>query len=165
MQPDHYRNLPLGFDLSTYEIHSSNVTRRLKHLELIDIGGRELIIHHTPGETPGAICLQDNLYNILFTGDTFLIGGSIWAHLEESDFDLYLSSLNYLNRLLDHISYICPAHNEIWVPKEFLNIVLGAFEEIKKGGIKPKIVGNKHIYSFNEFNVITRVIGKKYEYK
>ena len=114
----------------------------------------------TPGETPGAICLQDKLHNILFTGDTFLIGGSLLAHLEESNFDVYFDSLKYLSGLLDQVDHLCPAHNEAYVPKESLHLALDAFEQIASGLIEPEFVENKFIYHFKEFNVITPYMKK-----
>ena len=43
-------------------------------------------MHHTPSETPGAICLLDTLHNLLFVGDLIVPGGSHWVHIEEADF-------------------------------------------------------------------------------
>ena len=41
MQPHHYVELPEEFDLETYQIHHSQVKRRLEHQESIDLGNRE----------------------------------------------------------------------------------------------------------------------------
>ena len=81
-----YLELPPDFDPATYEIRPSRVTRRLQHLEVIDLGERSLTVHHTPGHTEGSICLLDSRDNLLFTGDTFY-PGMLFAHFEESDFD------------------------------------------------------------------------------
>ena len=65
-------------------IHPSNISRKLHNLEKITLGKRMLTVHHTPGETPASICLYDNKYGLLFTGDTFY-PGTLWPYLEESD--------------------------------------------------------------------------------
>ncbi len=63
-------NLPDGFDPSGYAIQLAQVTRRLKHLEMLELGGRTLQVHHTPGHSPGSIRLWDSRDGLLFTGDT-----------------------------------------------------------------------------------------------
>ena len=46
---------------------------RLKHGDSIAIGSTELMVIHTPGHTPGGICLLHDGH--LFTGDTLFVGG------------------------------------------------------------------------------------------
>jgi glyoxylase-like metal-dependent hydrolase (beta-lactamase superfamily II) len=72
-----------------YRIHPSNISRKLHNLEKITLGKRMLTVYHTPGETPGSICLYDNKYGLLFTGDTFY-PGTLWPYLEESELEVYL---------------------------------------------------------------------------
>jgi glyoxylase-like metal-dependent hydrolase (beta-lactamase superfamily II) len=55
-----YLELPPGFDPATYEIKPSPGTRRLHHLETIELGKRSLTVHHTPGHSPGSICLLES---------------------------------------------------------------------------------------------------------
>jgi glyoxylase-like metal-dependent hydrolase (beta-lactamase superfamily II) len=74
LEPGSYMDLPPGFDPTAYEIRPSPVTRRLCHLDVIDLGKRTLTIHHTPGHSPGSICLLDSRDGLLFTGDTFYPG-------------------------------------------------------------------------------------------
>ncbi len=152
MQPDSYLDLPLEFDLTTYMIHSSHVARRLHHLETFDLGNRQITIHHTPGETPGNICLQDSRYRILFTGDTFY-PGTLWVHLEEADFDKYRESISYLTRLLEQVNHLCPAHNEAYVPKEMLFQALEAFEQIGASQLHAEVLDYARLYYFQGFNI------------
>jgi hydroxyacylglutathione hydrolase len=48
------------------------VTRTLRHGELIDVCG--LTVFHTPGHTPGSICLYRKEDQVLFSGDTLFYG-------------------------------------------------------------------------------------------
>ena len=121
---------------------------------MIELGNRKLIVHHTHGESPGAICLQDTHYNILFTGDIISPGGSLWVHLDESDFKAYFQSLKYLAGLLNKVHYLCPAHNEASISKNLLLSALDAFKQISTGSVKPKTIGDRHIYEFKEFSVL-----------
>jgi glyoxylase-like metal-dependent hydrolase (beta-lactamase superfamily II) len=81
-------------------------------LKSIKFGGFELEVIHTPGHTPGSICLFDRKNRILFSGDTLfadgffgrtdLIGGS------EAELMKSLEKIKKLNYRL-----LCPGHNEI----------------------------------------------------
>ena len=152
MQPEHYGTLPQDFNLTSYKICPSRITRRLQHLDVIALGGRELTIHHTPGETPGSICLFDSKYDLLFTGD-LVYPGTLWAHLEESDVIKYTHSLRYLANLLTKVKHLCPAHNEAFVHKKLLMSVLEGFEQITEGQITGKLENNVMLFRFKEFNI------------
>ena len=44
--------------------------------DVIDLGDVKLKVIHTPGHTPGSICLYDEASRVMFTGDTVFEGGS-----------------------------------------------------------------------------------------
>ncbi len=148
MRSDWYLELPPGFDPTTYEVRPSKVTRRLRHLEAIELGGRTLTVQHTPGHTPGSICLHDSRDALLFTGDTFYPG-----LMEASDLAAYLQSLKYLLGLLGGVSHLCPAHNEAYVPKEALARVLQDFERIAAGKAAFESQGEMRVYRFDGFSI------------
>ena len=148
-----YLELPGGFDPATYEIRPSQVTRRLQHLDVIDLGGRTLTVHHTPGHTPGSICLLDSRDNLLFTGDTFY-PGMLFAHFEDSDFDAYQKSIQYLVSLLPQVNHLCPSHNEAFVDKAALAHVQAAFEQIVNDAASFETDGDVRIYRFDGFGLM-----------
>jgi len=152
LRPGSYLDLPLDFDPTTYEIRPSPVTRRLRHLETVELGGPTLTVHHTPGHSPGSICLLDSRDGLLFTGDTFY-PGMLYAHFDDSDFDAYRRSLEYLVGLLDRMSHLCPAHNEAYVPKEMLARVLGSFEQIAADQAPFELRDQVRVYRFEGFGV------------
>jgi glyoxylase-like metal-dependent hydrolase (beta-lactamase superfamily II) len=151
MRPGSYLDLPSSFDLDSYEIRPCLPTRLLSHLEEIDLGGRRLTVHHTPGETPGAVCLFDEGNGMLFTGDTFY-PGTLWAHQEESDFDAFGSSLRYLAGL-PGVRRLCPAHNEASVPGEMLRAAADAFDLIAAGSVPYEPREGTRLYRFDGFAV------------
>ena len=153
LQPGSHLDLPPDFDATAYEIRPSRVTRRLHHLEAIELGGRTLTVHHTPGHSPGSLCLLDSRDGLLFTGDTFY-PGTLYAHLEGSDFDAYLQSVRYLVGLLDQVSHLCPAHNETYVLKETLVRVLDAFNRIVTGQVASELYDETQIYRFDGFGIM-----------
>ena len=66
-------------------IHSSdaeflrtlNIERlvRLRDRDTVETAGRSLTVFHTPGHTPGSICLYEPFEKLLFSGDTVFPGG------------------------------------------------------------------------------------------
>ncbi len=54
-----------------------NIDLLLKDGDLIDIGGSILRVVHTPGHTPGSICLYELESKSLFSGDTIFPHGGI----------------------------------------------------------------------------------------
>jgi glyoxylase-like metal-dependent hydrolase (beta-lactamase superfamily II) len=152
MRPDWYLELPSGFDPAIYEIHPCRVTRRLHHLEAIELGGRTLTVHHTPGHSSGSLCLFDSRDSLLFTGDAFY-PGAMYAHFEDSDFGAYRQSMKYLVGMLDQVRHLCPAHNEAYVPKETLARVLDAFEQVAANQAAFELDDGIRVYHFEGFSV------------
>ncbi len=148
MNPKDYFEFPKQFDPLTYQILPSRVTRRLKHLETIDLGNRILTIHNTPGHTPGSICLTDERDGLFFTGDTFYQG-----LMEVADIPVYCRSLEYMITLLDRMAHLCPAHNEVYAPKEMLHELLKDFKRIIKGEVPFKNQGETRTYYFDRYSL------------
>jgi glyoxylase-like metal-dependent hydrolase (beta-lactamase superfamily II) len=152
LEPGSYLDLPDGFDPATYEIRPSAVTQRLHHLQSIDLGGRSLQVHHTPGHSPGSLCLLDRRDLLLFTGDTYY-PGMLYAHFEDSDWQDYRRSLAYLADLQDEVSYLCPAHNEAIVPREHLRQAALALEQIERGLVPFEVEEGTRVYRLEEFGI------------
>ncbi|NHK30359.1 MAG: MBL fold metallo-hydrolase, partial [Asgard group archaeon] len=123
-------DLPSGFDRNSYHIKPSKVSKMIKHQEIINLGNRELLIHHTPGHSPASICIQDFQYKILFIGDT-LYPGEMYLDLEGSNIETYFKSINYLNDLYEEILFLCPGHNEALISKDYLRGFKNACDEVK----------------------------------
>ena len=153
LSPGSYLELPSGFDPTSYEIRPSPVTHRLRHQETIDLGGRKLTVHHTPGHSPGSICLLDSRDDLLFTGDAFY-PGMMYGHFEDSDFDVYQQSIDYMVGLLPQVSHLCPAHNEAYVPKEVLQRVQEAFASIVSDQAPYDLDDGARVYRFEGFGLM-----------
>jgi len=150
--PGSYTDVPEGFDRACYEIKPSPVTRRLRDLDAIELGARTLTVYHTPGHSPGSICLLDSLESILFTGDT-IYPGTLYAQFAESDFETYRRSLRRLTGMLGEVAYLCPAHNEARVSKGLIGSVSDAFVRIAAGEAVGYPQGEALIFSFDRFRV------------
>lgn len=156
MTPDSFIHLPAELDISQYEIRPSKVTRRVRHLETVQLGKRELTIHHTPGHSPGSICLLDSRDGFLFTGDTYY-SGTLFAHLDESDFQAYHRSVKHLVSLLDQVSMLCPSHNQAHAPREALLHLLKAFEQIVSARVPYEVKYNTRHYRFKNFSLKSKI--------
>lgn len=49
--------------------------RDLRDGEVLEAGGHRLEVRHTPGHTPGGVCLWDEAAGVVFSADTLFAGG------------------------------------------------------------------------------------------
>src|ERR1035437_273373 len=103
------RPLPDGFDPASYQVVPSKPTRLLEDNEVLDLGGRELRVLHTPGHSPDSICLLDEKNGLLFGGDT-INTGPIYAQLEDSDVAEFARSTARLADLSASIERVFVCH-------------------------------------------------------
>lgn len=64
-----------GFDEEGVDYTVDHVDRSLAEGDTITWGGDALRVLHTPGHTPGSICLLSQAQRVLFSGDTLFAGG------------------------------------------------------------------------------------------
>ena len=103
--------------------------RKLKHLDIINIGMQMITILHTPGHYPDSICFWNKKDSVLFTGDTMFVGRVGRTVSKGSNVsDLYDSIYNKILKLPKE-TIIYPGHNYGHVKKITLkeNIILHPF--------------------------------------
>ena len=61
--------------------------------QVIEVGGVSMTVLHTPGHSPGAVCLHDEAGDVLFSGDTLFQGGPGATGRSYSDFDTIIESI------------------------------------------------------------------------
>jgi glyoxylase-like metal-dependent hydrolase (beta-lactamase superfamily II) len=66
--------------------------------ERLVAGGHELVVLHTPGHTPGGVCLHDAAAGVVFSADTLFKGGPGATGRSFSDFPTIIDSIR--SRLL-----------------------------------------------------------------
>jgi glyoxylase-like metal-dependent hydrolase (beta-lactamase superfamily II) len=151
-----WKPLPDDLDVSTWDIPSVKPTELLEDGDIIDLdGGRTLEIIHTPGHSPGSICLLDKKNRLLFTGDTFF-PGPLYAYPDDVDIDLYRTSIDLLKERIEEYDYLCSGHNDPWVKSEVIPRVAQAFEDIMKGKGDFKQDGELRRYYFEGFDILIR---------
>lgn len=152
MHPTSYRNLPPGFAPEGYQIKPSKITRKLNHLDEIDIGNRVLKIHHTPGHSPGSICIEDKNHKLLYTGDTYY-RGTLVSHLPGSNYSDYIKSIDYLRSIAKDIKALCPGHNECFAPLDEIDELHETLSKIKREQFEYTSSADSRFYQFDYFNI------------
>ncbi len=130
------RAFPDGFDPEDWTIARSVPTRLLRDGDLIDLGGRDLQVIHTPGHTPDSICLLDERNGVLFGGDTYNTG-PIYAHLPESDLEAFARSTDRVAPLADEVRFVYVAHFARYTETgSFLREVADGFRAAVEGAVR-----------------------------
>ena len=128
---------PRGFKRENATLLPFEVSRWLKHGDVLEIGGRELMVLHTPGEAPDHICLLDRNNRILFCGD-ILLNGAVWSHLDGGDVGALRASYELLMRHYDEFDFLMPSHNAPCLSKDILPIALAGAEDVLAGKVRPE---------------------------
>lgn len=74
----------------------------------LPIGRTEAMVLHTPGHTPGSVCLS--LPGVVFTGDTLFPGGPGATRFDHSSFDTIIDSLERELFALPDETIVFPGH-------------------------------------------------------
>lgn len=104
----HYLETTGGENESSF---SPGVDKGVKDGETIGLGGIELEVVHTPGHSPGHICLYMRQGKVLFSGDHILGIGTTAISPRSGDMAQYIDSLRKLLRY--DLSCICPGHGPV----------------------------------------------------
>lgn len=86
------------------------VDRGLRDREVLAVGDLEVEVRHTPGHTPGSVCLR--VGDDLLTGDTLFPGGPGLTGWPLSDFDTVLASVEDRLLVLPDRTRVHPGHGD-----------------------------------------------------
>lgn len=88
--------------------------------DLITVGDVSLKVIHTPGHSPGAICLYTN--GLVFTGDTLFVGGVGRTDLDGGSWSTLVSSIRNKLFVLPDSTVVLPGHNYGEAPKSTIGM-------------------------------------------
>jgi glyoxylase-like metal-dependent hydrolase (beta-lactamase superfamily II) len=88
-----------GFDLAGFRTPAASVTLRLADGDILALGDRSFQILHTPGHSPGSICLWDAASGTLVSGDVLVDGEPLQDELPRSSPADFVASLRRLREL------------------------------------------------------------------
>ncbi len=83
----------------------------LENGAIIDLGGYQLQVVHTPGHTSGCICLYEPRAGLLFTGDTVFAGGTLSEITASGNVSDYVDSMRRLSNL--KVKQLYPGHGKV----------------------------------------------------
>lgn len=105
------------------KIEGVEADQMLQENDLVPLGNDQFIVIHTPGHTPGGICLYCKEKGILFSGDTLFKGSIGNLSFPTCQPDLMWGSLDKLSKLPAE-TQVFPGHgpstrigNEGWLPQ------------------------------------------------
>ena len=108
------------------KLHPRKVDRKLEDGDIIKIGGMEIEVIHTPGHTPGSVCLYDKKGKLLFSGDMVFADGVGRTDFINSEPEVLQKSLEKISGL--DIKKILPGHGPVF-DKANLNKVIKTVSE------------------------------------
>lgn len=126
---------PKDFNPETYSIKPSRPNHQLKDGDTLTIGDRTLQVIHTPGHSPGSICLWEERAGLLFSGDT-VYDDPIYVHLPHSDFNDYVHSLSLLCSLVPQTKKVLPSHGETPLEPMIILRIARVFQQVAQGGVE-----------------------------
>lgn len=148
---------PPDFDPGSYHILPSKADHLLREGDVLDLGGRRLQVLHTPGHSPGSICLLSEEEQLLFTGDT-VYAGPVYVQFEDSDLGAYHESMERLSGLASRLELVLPGHNRTPLEPDILVEMAEGFEQIVSGGATYRMTdsawGPLRQYEFMQFSVL-----------
>ncbi|WP_028782257.1 MBL fold metallo-hydrolase [Thalassobacillus devorans] len=140
---------PESFNPDTYRPFQGEPTGLLNDGDLIDLENRKLIIYHTPGHSPGHICVLDQANGYLFTGDLLYDETPVYAfYPSTSPIDL-VDSLERIAELTD-VSMVYGSHNTLGLEVSILNEVKRAVTYLRQNNLARFGTG---VHNFDSFSV------------
>lgn len=138
---------PVQFNPDTYTPFTGKPTALLSDGDLIDLGDRLLSIFHTPGHSPGHICILDNDREYLFTGDLLYTDTPIYAFYPTTDPEELLNSLERISYL--QVVKIFGAHNTLGIDPSILYEVQEAVYQLREKDLVRHGTGTHVFKSFS----------------
>jgi glyoxylase-like metal-dependent hydrolase (beta-lactamase superfamily II) len=140
-------DFPKEFGINGYQIFQGNPTRILKDGDIIDFGNRHLAVIHTPGHSPGHICLYEIERGHLFSGD-LIYKGCLDAFYPSTNPVDFMNSVHRIRTL--QVQRLLPGHHTLNVSSNLISEVDDGFQKIYKRG---KLRQGSGIFQFKNFSI------------
>lgn len=143
------RPVPGSFHPDTYVPYQGKPAGLLHDGDVIDLGGRQLTVYHTPGHSPGHIAVLDTSRGYLFTGDLLYDETPVYAFYPTTSPEDLVSSLERISEL-EGVARIFGGHNRIGLEPELLSVVREAARELRE---KDLVRFGTGVHRFSGFSV------------
>lgn len=141
--------VPETFDLTSYKPYQGEPTGVLKDGDRLALGNRELRVIHTPGHSPGHVCIFDEANRYLFTGDLLYDTTPIYAFYPSTNPVHLVESLEKLTQI-PNIKKIYGSHNTLGLPVAILDEVRYAVKYLREKDLMKFGTG---VHEFKGFSV------------
>ncbi|MBQ7919740.1 MAG: MBL fold metallo-hydrolase [Lachnospiraceae bacterium] len=138
---------PKDFDIENYGVYQGEPLRILHDGERIHLGNRELVVIHTPGHSPGHICLYEPARKYLYSGD-LIYKGCLDAFYPTTDPKLFYDSVKKVCRL--EVKRILPGHHDLNILPDFVGKIKDGFQMLEDKGL---LVQGSGKFDFKEFQI------------
>ena len=140
-------DFPTDFDINKYQVFQGIPERILKDGDLFDLGKRTIKVIHTPGHSPGHICMYELERKYLYSGD-LIYKGTLYAFYPTTDPLEFMKSVRKIKKL--EIKRILPAHNTLDIQTSIINELDDAFTEIFNSD---KLKQGSGVFKFPNFEI------------
>ena len=140
-------NLPENFNLDDYSLYQGTPLE-LEDNDYLDLGNRLLKVIHTPGHSPGHICVYEEDKGYLYTGD-LIYQGTLYAFYPSTNPQKFLKSTLKIKEL-PKINRILPGHFKLELTEKFLDDVKNGFLELKEKGL---LFQGSGLHEFKNFQI------------
>lgn len=144
-------NLPVPntFNPETYQPFQGEPTGLLHDGDVVELNNRNLIIYHTPGHSPGHICIFDETNGYLFTGDLLYDETPIYAFYPSTNPVDLINSLEKISKI-SNVSMVYGSHNTLGLNPKILKEVQFAVKFLRENELTKFGTG---IHKFKGFSV------------
>lgn len=138
---------PEEFQIADYSLYDGGATGTVLDGAWLDLGGRQLQVIHTPGHSPGHVCLYEAERQWLFSGDLLYLG-CLDAFYPTTDPVTFRDSVRRVAKL--PLRKILPGHHSLRVPLDLPERVSEAFAEIETRG---RLRQGGGLFTFQDFQI------------
>ncbi len=140
-------DFPADFSTDKYAIYNGGADTLLHDGDMIRVGKRNLRVLHTPGHSPGHICLYEQARQYLYSGD-LVYAGCLDAFYPSTDPLLFRRSIKKLLNL--PVQRILPGHHRLDISSALIAAIDAGFEQIF---LADKLKHGGGIFDFGEFQI------------
>ncbi|HZW48597.1 MAG TPA: MBL fold metallo-hydrolase [Bacillota bacterium] len=124
-------DFPPEFQSAQVQIFQGCPTRILQDDAVFELGGRSVQVIHTPGHSPGHICLYEAERQYLYSGD-LIYAGTLYAFYPSTDPLLFHQSVKRVSQLA--VRRVFPAHHSLMITKDLIAEIDWAFDSLARTG-------------------------------
>lgn len=140
-------DFPPEFDPEHYQIYQGAPTRLLEDGDWLDCGGRRVQALHTPGHSPGHLCLWEPDRGTLYTGDLAYLG-KLDCFYPSTDPNLFARSIRQMAAL--PVKSLRPGHHSLAAGADLPRRIAQAFDKLEQEG---PLQRGRDIFNFGDFSI------------